>query len=173
MTIQTKRLKLRPMTKEDLSTTFSYAGDPENTKYMLFLPYANLSEAAAELTKMEEKMSQVPQKDFFFAIEANGNHIGEISLELNSDMTEAELGWLLHPHFQGNGYMTEAAHALLDFARTLPKLKLLFAHCDGRNKASAAVMERLGMTPTEKGIRQNRSSASPSEDHKYILYLHE
>ena len=68
--------------------------------------------------------------------------------------------------------MTEAAHAVLDFARTLPTLRRLYAHCDSRNHASAAVMERLGMTLAEQGTRQNRGSSEISVEFKYILPLH-
>lgn len=171
MTITTPRLTLRPLTTADAATTFAYAGDPANTRYMLFLPYSNLAEAMAELAKMEQKMTQSPRRDYFFAIEAEGEHIGEISLELTADLSEAELGWILRRDCQGKGYMTEAARAVLRFARTLPGLRLLYAHCDSGNHASAAVMERLGMTLAERGTRQNRGSDTPSEDCKYILPL--
>ena len=95
MTITTPRLILRPMTVADADSTFAYAGDAENTKYMLFLPYATPAEAFSELAKMEKKMSQSPCRDYFFAIERDGEHIGEISLELTPDLAEAELGWIL------------------------------------------------------------------------------
>lgn len=167
--LTTARLLLRPMTKEDLPTVFAYAGNPQNTEYMLFLPYETVSEAEKELAKIEEKMSLSPQHDFFFAIEKNGIHIGEISLEMNEAMTEAELGWILHRDHWGKGYMKEAALAVCGFAKTFPTLKLLYAHCDTRNKASSSVMEYLGMRLSEKGIRKNRNSTTPSEDSRYIL----
>ena len=169
--LTTPRLRLRPMTKEDLATTFAYAGTPENTEYMLFLPYRDLSEAEAELQKMEEKMEQTPQRDYFFAIERNNTHIGEISLEMNPAMTEAELGWILHRDHWGNGYMTEAALAVRDFAKNIPTLRILYAHCDSRNHASSAIMKRLGMTQTAKGIRRNRGSQQDSEELTFTLRL--
>ncbi len=169
MTLTTPRLTLRPLTTNDLTTVFAYAGNPENTEYMLFLPYANLTEARAELIKMEEKMARIPQRDYFFAIERNHTHIGEISLELDETMTKAELGWILHRDHWGHGYMTEAALAVRDFARTIPTLKLLYACCDSQNQASSKVMKHIGMTLSETGIRNNRNANTQTEESKYIL----
>ncbi|MBE6598942.1 MAG: GNAT family N-acetyltransferase [Ruminococcaceae bacterium] len=171
MNIHTPRLTLRPMSRADLDTTFAYAGSPENTEFMLFLPYAAKAEAEAELVKMEEKMSRTPCRDYFFAIELDGAHIGEISLELTEDETEAELGWILHRDHWGKGYMTECALAIRDFAASLPRLCLLYAHCDSRNRGSAAVMEHMGMTLAETGTRTNRNSGEVSGEYKYILHL--
>ncbi len=171
ITLTTPRLTLRPLTKNDLATTFAYAGSTENTTYMLFLPYSTITEAEAELAKMEEKMKKIPLRDYFFAIEKDGCHIGEISLELDETETKAELGWILHRDHWGKGYMTEAAIAIRDFAKTIPTLKQLYAHCDSRNKASSTVMERIGMTLAETGTRQNRSSGEISEEYKYTLDL--
>ena len=88
---------------------------------------------------------------------------------MNPAMPEAELGWILHRDHWGNGYMTEAALAVRDFAKNIPTLRILYAHCDSRNQASASVMKHLGMTLTETGTRQNRADRSAAEDSKYIL----
>ena len=46
MTIRTDRLLLRPLCSSDLKTVHEYAGDAENTKYMLFLPNTTEQETA-------------------------------------------------------------------------------------------------------------------------------
>ncbi len=171
ITLTTPRLTLRPMTTADLDTTFAYAGSPENTEFMLFLPYTDRSEAEDALRTMVEKMSASPCRDYFFAIDLAGEHIGEISLELDPTMTEAELGWILRLDHWGKGYMTEAALAVREFAASIPTLRLLYAHCDSRNRGSAAVMEHLGMTLAETGTRQNRNSGEITGEYKYILHL--
>ena len=169
--LRTDRLTLRPMTTRDLETTFAYAGSPGNTQFMMFLPYASSDEAAAELSRMEEKMNRLPCRDYFFAIEYNGRHIGEISLELDAAMTAAELGWILHRDFWGKGIMTEAAIAVRDFARTLSGLRLLYAHCDSKNKGSSKVMEHIGMSLAATGARRNRNSTELSAEYCYTLIL--
>ena len=38
MTISTPRLTLRPVCLEDLEARHTYSSDPENTRFMVFLP---------------------------------------------------------------------------------------------------------------------------------------
>ncbi len=42
--IKTERLILRPLERNDLDTTHEYAGDVENTKYMIHLPNNTIKE---------------------------------------------------------------------------------------------------------------------------------
>lgn len=168
--LKTPRLTLRPMGPGDLETTFAYAGSPENAQYMLFLPYTSIEETQAELVRMEAKMQKKPLRDYFFAIEFRGAHIGEISLELSPTMTEAELGWIIHRNYWGNGFMTEAAVTIRDFAFHTLGLKKLYAHCDSRNVGSYRVMEHIGMALEATGSRRNRISGEISAEYKYSLY---
>lgn len=168
--LHTPRLTLRPLSTADLKTVFAYAGAPENARYMLFLPYDSMQEAAETLARMEEKMRRTPAADYFFAIERNRAHIGEISLEISPNGGEAELGWILHRNFWGQGLATEAAFAVRDFAFQTLGLKKLFAHCDARNIGSARVMEHIGMRLEATGARRNRTNNEISAEYKYSLY---
>jgi RimJ/RimL family protein N-acetyltransferase len=58
---------------------------------------------------------------------------------------EVEVGWHLHPGYQGRGYATEAATALLGAAAQAGLAEVL-ALTDLDNLASQAVAGRLGMT---------------------------
>ena len=57
----------------------------------------------------------------------------------------ANLGWAINPDFQGNGYATEAASALIRLGFESLKVGLIYATCDSRNKAFYRVMEKLKM----------------------------
>jgi RimJ/RimL family protein N-acetyltransferase len=57
----------------------------------------------------------------------------------------AEIGWTIHPDFAGQGYMTEAAGALLEIAFGTLGLHRVFAQLDPRNDPSIALCRRLGM----------------------------
>ncbi len=56
----------------------------------------------------------------------------------------AELGYMLREDFEGNGLMTEAAHALLSYALGRGGLHRVFAYADVENEGSQQVLERLG-----------------------------
>lgn len=167
--LKTERLTLRPIRLTDLETTFAYAGSADNTRYMLFLPYSSVEETRQELIRMEKKGRVEPLRDYFFAIELNdhGTHIGEISLELDPTLTEAELGWIIHRNYWGKGITTEAAAAVREFAFGTLGLKKLYAHCDSRNVGSYRVMEHIGMALEATGSRRNRMNGEISAEYKY------
>jgi RimJ/RimL family protein N-acetyltransferase len=61
------------------------------------------------------------------------------------DARQAEVGWIFDPDYQGQGYATEAANAMLDLAFGPGDMHRVAARCDVRNEASWRLMERLGM----------------------------
>ena len=48
--IKTDRFVLRPLSINDLDTVHIYASDPENTRFMMWLPNDTKEETARELT---------------------------------------------------------------------------------------------------------------------------
>src|SRR5262249_27775947 len=58
---------------------------------------------------------------------------------------QAEIGITLAAEFQGQGYATEALHALLDFLLVKLERHRVFASVDPANVRSAGLMERVGM----------------------------
>lgn len=157
MELRTPRLILRPAALADLHTTFAYAGDPGNTRFMMFLPYRDLAETAEYLRACQEEW-QKDQPDLYeFAVCLGGSHIGSVTLYMQEDRTEAELGWILHRDHWRRGYITEAAEAVMEFARTIG-VRRVFACCDSENVPSYKTMEKLGMRLVkDDGVRQNRS----------------
>ncbi|MEV8252536.1 GNAT family protein [Rhodoglobus sp. NPDC076762] len=72
--------------------------------------------------------------------------IGTLYFKLtNAEQSTAEIGWALHPLFQGKGYAREAASALLDVAFGEMELHRVTALLDPRNGDSIRLCEALGM----------------------------
>lgn len=170
--LKTERLLLRPLGVNDLYSTHEYAGNEENAKYMMFLPNENLDETKKFLINASDEWAKSNPAFYEFAIITDGNrHIGAISIYLNESCSEGELGWIIHKDFWGNGYASEAAEAIKDFAINELKLKKLIAHCDSRNTASFRVMERIGMTlEKDDELRVNKSSCEPVKEYMYSLF---
>jgi ribosomal-protein-alanine N-acetyltransferase len=59
-----------------------------------------------------------------------------------------EVGYGIHPSFRGQGYATEAAGALRDWALARSRVRRITARCDETNAASIRVLEKLGMRRT-------------------------
>lgn len=159
MELQTARLILRPVTMDDLATTHAYAADLDNTRYMMYLPYADANETAQNLRDAVAQWHMKTPERYEFAICLDGQHIGEITLYMQPDRTEAELGWVLHRNYWRRGYTSEAARAVMAFARRMGVTRI-FACCDSENIASYKTMEKLGLRHVGTGKRCNRSMGS-------------
>ena len=172
MEIRTERLVLRPVNMEDLHSTHAYASDLENTRFMMFLPYASMEETEEVIRRSVAQWQLDAPHHHEFAILRDGGHIGSITLYFFDDRTEGELGWILHKKYWGNGYVAEAAKAMLDYAKNCCGMRRVIACCDSENAASRRVMEKLGMTHAETGRRTNRSMGDTERiELVYELYL--
>lgn len=170
--ITTKRLILRPLGISDLETVHEYASDIENTKYMMYLPNNTLEETLRFLTRVTKEWQKDESEYFEFAITLDDKQIGAISVSLNENRTEGELGWILNKKYWGRGYATEAAIAVKEFAVNELKISSLIAHCDYRNNASRKVMEKIGMTlVSDDGIRQYPKTGEISKELVYSIRL--
>ena len=157
MILSTPRLTLRPADVSLAASTYAYAGDLENTRFMMYLPDADIEETALHLREAEEQWRMEAPERYEFAIFLGESHIGGVTLYMMEDRTEAELGWVLHKAHWRKGYVTEAALAVMDFARSMG-VRRVFACCDSENVASYKTMEKLGMRLVkDDGVRTNRS----------------
>lgn len=144
-TMHTKRLTIRPFKYEDINDVHEYASNPEITKYMLFGP--NTYEDSMNFVHLiiDTWYKEIPLKHYEMIVELQGHVIGAVSIHLTDDLTEGEMGWILKKEYWNQGYITEAAKALKEFAIMELKVKRITAHCDSRNIASMKVMEKIGL----------------------------
>ncbi|MDJ0334047.1 GNAT family protein [Salinibacterium sp. G-O1] len=150
--ISTPRLLLRAMTSGDVDDVHAYMSNPDVCRFLLHEPRSRETVAL----KIEEWSTMgrlaVPGDDLQLAMEFTtddpeaGRVIGHTYFKLTSvDDVTAEIGWTLHPGFEGKGYATEAAAAMLAYAFTTLGLNRVYAELDPRNIASVALCGRLGM----------------------------
>jgi ribosomal-protein-alanine N-acetyltransferase len=60
--------------------------------------------------------------------------------------SECEIGWGIVPPYEGRGFATESAMALIDYLRGDERIESLIAHTFPSIPASIRVMEKCGMT---------------------------
>lgn len=168
--IHTRRLTLRPFTLDDLYTTHAYAGNAENTQYMLHLPNEGLQDTQRFLQRVVAEWAKDQPAFYEYAVVLQGKHIGAVSVSLDESRQQAELGWIIHKLYQGKGYATEAAGAMLRFAIDSLKVKKVVAHCDGRNEPSAHVMGKIGLSlESADGTRRYAGSDVDIQELMYAL----
>lgn len=147
--ISTERLTLRLMTMADVDAVHAYQSREDVCRFLLHGPRdrERVAEAVAEYaaaTRLEH------DGDYWeLAIErtADGRVMGHVYFAVvDAASAHAEIGWTLHPDFQGLGYATEAARAMLQVAVADLRMHRVRAELDPRNEASIALCRRLGMT---------------------------
>ena len=143
-----ERLMLRRFAKTDLATFVAYRSDPDVARYQGWeAPYPR-SKGERMIRELLREHPDMPGQWFQFAMElsATGEMIGDCGAGIDAeDARQAEIGFTLRPEFQGHGYATEAAKALLGYLFGQRAKHRVFARCDPRNTGSIAVLERLGM----------------------------
>ena len=165
--IKTERLTLRPAAPEYLESTYAYASDPENTKYMMFLPVADREEALRFLEDARAEWGKETPSYYEYLILLGDRHVGGITLYRLNAPDACELGWIIHRDYWRQGIAREAAAALLDHARRMG-FRRVIAQCDSENAPSYHLMEKLGMRYV--GVAGGRKNRSSDEERQELTY---
>lgn len=147
--LRTARLVLRTMTADDVEDIFAYQSREDVCRYLSFAPRTR-DEVAAKVEAFSQAVALEADGDYWqLAVERAsdpGRVIGDVYFTIKSVASAGgEIGWTLHPDARGEGYMTEAASAILEIAFTTLRLHRVSAELDPRNDTSIALCERLGM----------------------------
>jgi RimJ/RimL family protein N-acetyltransferase len=102
-------------------------------------PYGDRAVVSRETDQLIGMCGLVPCVDAFGQLPYFGGN--------QDGLRTAEVGlmWAIAPAYQGRGYATETAEALINFAFTVEKLKRIIATTTYDNVASQGVMRKLGM----------------------------
>lgn len=79
------------------------------------------------------------------ALKDSGEAIGLCGLVKREGLEHADIGYAFLERFWGRGYAVEAAQAVLDHAREVIGLQTIVAITTPGNKASMAVLEKIGL----------------------------
>ena len=144
--LETRRLRLRLFTLDDLPVMFKLNSDPVVIKYA--------DTPARDLQEARQRLEQGPLSDYEkygygrFAVEwkETGKVIGFCGIKYLPEIDLPEVGFRYLKEYWGRGIGTEAARVCVDFARDDLKIKKLIALIISENTASIRVAEKLGMT---------------------------
>ncbi|MFI6285577.1 GNAT family N-acetyltransferase [Streptomyces sp. NPDC051018] len=89
-------------------------------------------------------------QSFAYAITSDTEVIGSCSLMRRIGPGGLDIGYWLHPRWNGRGLATMAAGALVRQGFLLAGIDRIEIHHDAANSASGAVARRLGFTETER-----------------------
>ena len=144
----TERLTLRRPAPGDAEATFEYRRIPEVSEWLTNLP--------TDRAAFAERFAGPEVLPTMVIVEHDGEVVGELSVRLKDGWSqqeveeqakgvEAEIGWVIAPAHQGQGYATEAARAALRICFERLGVRRVTAGCFVENVASWHLMEKVGM----------------------------
>jgi RimJ/RimL family protein N-acetyltransferase len=150
--IETRRLVLRQPTHDDVPSIVHWIGDYAVARYLTQVPHPYVPAMAEEwLATLPAEPS--PRNATFAVVLPGKGVIGVVSLD-------SMLGYWIAQPFWGQGFVTEAAAALLHWH--FDNCDVVSANCGAHfdNKASLAVQRNLGFAETHRemkfAVAQNR-----------------
>ena len=143
--IETGRLVLRPLTGADLEFIYRHFSDPAVTRYMLDEEPLSDIDQAQELIDFYTPGAGKNYNRWGIVLKADGSLIGTCGYhKWNRRSCRAEIGYDLSPASWGQGYMTEAARAVLHHGFGSMDLNRVEALVYPGNLASIRLLTRLG-----------------------------
>lgn len=145
MELRTERLILRPWREEDAESLYVYAKDPDIGPPAGWLPHGSVEESRKiiETVLSESECYALCKKEDNIAIGSVGlSFAGHANLPVGED--ECELGYWLGKPFWGNGFVPEAAEALLHRGFEELNRNVIWCGYFEGNWKSARVQEKLG-----------------------------
>ncbi len=181
--IETERLFLKTPTMKEQKRLWEILMMPEVNRYFLTVP-SKFREKLSDWNQQEEyykrDVEHAGDSDIFrwsIFLKDTGECIGRISChEAHDEDPEVMdpsirgVGWLIDPAFQGKGYATEAAIAMMDYMFQEVGINEIRTGAAIVNPASWKIMERLGFTRQNKTkMIQYTFLEEPVEDYSYTI----
>lgn len=142
-TLQTERLTLRPAVFEDFETYAELMTSERST--FMGGPY-DRHQAWGEFCIESAQWHLFGHGALMIEQRSDDTLIGLVGINHGPFYPEKELGWMLFDGFEGQGYATEAAECLRDWAFAELGVKTLVSYIDQNNASSIEVAKRLGGT---------------------------
>lgn len=143
----TPRLRLRKFTAADLEGVFSWASDPEVSRYVYWPVHKNKSDTQWFIDFCQREYAEKGIGPWAVELLSSGQVIGECAYGvMDLANRRIELAYFFaRPHW-GQGIAAEALNPLLKFGFEELRMNRLEARCMPANLASERVMQKCGMT---------------------------
>ncbi|WP_346939422.1 GNAT family N-acetyltransferase [uncultured Clostridium sp.] len=154
ISIETDNLIMRPFLPSDAKDAVYYSQQPNVSYWMSDMVLHNESEALSWINWLNEKFN-INEPFIILAIEYKTEHkcIGVVGVHAKAEIdNEVEILYGISDNYQGNGYATEAAKALIQWFFENTELKYLTAIVKPENISSKTVIKKLGFNYIDNRI---------------------
>lgn len=157
------RIELRKITMEDAAEMYAYLSDEEVSRYIGWKLMHTIDDTRRHIGTLLEREAAGTHLYAAVILKSTGAVIGNAML-FNMDAREghAEIGYVLHKGYWGQGYGTECVALVDEFAFEVLQLHRLYACVVAANLPSARILEkngyRLDETLTDGSLRFKKES---------------
>src|ERR1035437_5679268 len=163
--LETKRLALRAPRLEDAKTVATLDNDRRIAENTARIPHPyKMSDAEGFIAGANKAGGEA----VFLITLRDGAIVGACGVVLQQDQTP-ELGYWLGVPYWGQGYATEALHAVIDYAFTDLAQEALQAGCRVTHPAPRRVLEKCGFQWTGVGLYRIRAIKSSAPIDRFRL----
>jgi len=143
--LNTPRLTLRQLLSSDAEAVFQIRGDYEVTKYNTGKAYTSIQEASELIAAIESSYQERSEIRWGITRKGHSEVIGMCGYNYwNRYDRRGSVGYDLARAYWGQGIMSEAVRAVVEFGFNHMELNRIEADADARNPASARVLEKIG-----------------------------
>ncbi len=164
MILETKRLKLREFELSDAGFILELL---KSAGWLEFIGNKNVNSLDDARKYIEDRTMKSYREHGFglsmVELKPQATPIGMCGLVKRDTLDDVDIGFAMLPEFTGKGYGYEIASATLDYARNELGLKRIVAITVGYNKASIALLEKVG-------LKYEQTINIPNDDEELLLF---
>ena len=153
--LSSPRLRLREVRANDAPALFAIHSHPQVMRYWSYPAWTELAQAEQKIADIQRQRREEDILIWAIADATSDLLIGSSAVfYLNLEQGRAEIGYSLHPDWQGRGLASEALQLVLGYAFDNLGLRRIEADIDPRNLPSCRLVERLGFV--REGLLRER-----------------
>ena len=154
--LKTERLVLRQLTADDSDRWFLNLSNDEVAGLIGMDPLSTVEESERIINSFSNRFEKGTGIVWAISLKAENTFIGTCSYEkIDKKNISGVIGYDLLKEYWGNGFMTEALRAIIDYGFEYLKLNRIEVHTAAINAASRSLLRRLGFF--EEGIFRESS----------------
>lgn len=168
--LETKRLVLRKVTKEDANSILSYLSDTEVMKYYGLEPFKSINDALDEISWYQSIHSNKTGIRWGITLKEQGMVIGSCGfLNMVSQHFRTEIGFELSKEHWGKGIAGEAVEAIISYGFEHMNFQRIEALIEPANLSSQKLVEKMGFI--REGLLRNYEFTGGKFDNLFMYSL--